>query len=221
MAVSRNSGRLKLQPRTGYMRWSPMHAAVIAWHTNNAWNVLGHSAGAFITSSGLGGLTALGAAYIAWRVAKRTIKANADDVTRQLHADQQRNLRAERMEVIVTAIESLAEAKVNVRQRDIAYREYAASGVLNSDAVAHREKWRDEAVSRHWKLPAAGARLELYGFARDQFDASHDAINRYSRLSYEGADRETVRKAEAESDAAIRAFTNQLATTYRSVPDST
>lgn len=183
---------------------------ILAWQTNNWWNDIGHAAGAFVTSSGFAGLTALGAAYIAWRVAKRTMSANADNIDKQLQADKQKNARAERMQAIIDAIEALNEAKLNVRQRDIVYRE---------SGDAHRSKWRDEAASRHWRLPAAGARLNLHGIDRSGFDTAHKAINAYSHLSYEGADRNKVRAAEKAADQAIRDFTDQITAAYRAVAE--
>lgn len=119
------------------------------------------------------------------------------------------------MEAVVGAIEALAEAKLNVRQRDIAYREYGATG-----DPAHREKWRDEAASRHWKLPSAGARLALYTIDQSGFDTARRAIDRYSRLSYEGADRHAVHEAGKAADEAIQDFTNQVAAEHRSVADT-
>jgi hypothetical protein len=201
----------------------------VAWQSDEPWNTLGHAAGAFLTSSGFGGLTALIAAYIAWKA----IKANVSNVDKQLD-DARKNLEdqakrdgdnaaeADRLEAIVGAIEALAEAKHNVRQRDINYNEFDAR--KHSDALKAAwaqttppipssgdtgvlDRARDAAASRHWKLPAAGARLQLAGVDRTGFNTVHELINVYSGLSYKREDKDKIRVAELAAEEGLKQLT--------------
>jgi hypothetical protein len=208
---------------------------VVAWQSGQPYNTLGHAAGAFLTSSGFGGLAALIAAYIAWR----GIKANIDNVDRQLRQarenlsdqaqrEEDKASKRDRLEAIVDGIEALAEAKHNIRQRDIGYKESemrSQSDVLKAQwaqeptlvAVADSpvlDKLRDAAASRHWTLPAASARLQLAGVDHARFDDVHHLINVYSNLSYKRQDKAKILEAELAAEGALKSLTEWFVSGY-------
>lgn len=159
-----------------------MVTTVMAWQTHVAWfNTLGHSLGAFVTSPGLGGVAAVIAAIIAWLAVRRTNRTEG-----------RRHRRQERLNAAVGAVEALEEANFNVRQRELlVYRRDPPRGrwALHRKADIDMtdtgvNTWTNRAAARHYRVPAAIARLHAVGVDDALFREALKAVNMYSNYSY-------------------------------------
>jgi hypothetical protein len=191
-----------------------MVTTVLAWQTHvEWWNTLGHSLGAFATSPGLGGVAAVIAAVIAWLAVRRTSKTEG-----------RRHRREERLEAAIGAVEALEEANFNVRQRELIV--YRPDPRADTDMTpTGREKWTNRAAARHYKVPAAIARVHAVGMEDALFREAQEAVNKYSNYSYAHAkdkpadqkyggkypvERQDVKEADEAARKAIDAVSKQL-----------
>ncbi|WP_156752164.1 hypothetical protein [Mycobacterium sp. ACS1612] len=128
--------------------------------------------GEFLLSPGLGGLAAVIAAVIALLAVRRTHRV-----------EDKRERRKQRLDAAVQAVEALEEAKFNVRQREVVVYRNRDGGAADMTAT-ERYKWENRAAARHYKVPAAIARVKAAGVDIRLFESGRHAVNTYSNYSW-------------------------------------
>jgi hypothetical protein len=163
------------------------------WSGQDAWksSVL-HALGAFVTSSGFGGIAAVVAAVIAYRGVRKAIAA-----------DKEEQRRRERLDAMYGALAAVNIAKHQVWQRNVAVAE-RAYGPVKDNLNLFPDWMTHPAASRHSDLRAARGRLTLAGLDTTVFDEVHRLINEAANRGYEGAKRSEVQRAEDEATEAIK-----------------